>query len=51
MPKCEACAHYVKEWAPYIKRYVMTCELPKRNKRCEGNFINKEESNGDTDRN
>ena len=50
MPKCEACAHYVKEWAPYIKRYVMTCELPKRNKRCEGNFVNKED-NDDSNRN
>lgn len=40
---CEHCIHYQAEFAPYIRRMVMTCELPKRNPGCRGNYIPKEE--------
>ena len=40
---CETCIHYKPEFAPYIKRMVMTCELPKRNVGCVGNYIPKED--------
>ena len=40
---CEHCDHYKAEYAPFIKRMVMTCELPKRNTGCKGNYIKKEE--------
>lgn len=46
--RCETCKHYVSEYAPYIRRVVMTCELPKRNARCEGNYEFKEEDDGDS---
>ena len=39
---CEHCIHYVAQFAPYIKRNVMTCELEKRNPGCRGNYVNKE---------
>ncbi len=35
---CENCTHWVPEYAPYIKRMVMTCELPKRNIGCVGDY-------------
>ncbi len=41
--RCERCIHYQAEFAPYIKRDIMTCELPKRNPGCRGNYIPKEE--------
>lgn len=40
---CEHCVHYKAEYAPYIKRMIMTCELPKRNKSCKGNYERKKE--------
>lgn len=39
---CEYCIHYKPEYAPFIKRVVMTCELDKRNKFCIGNYKRKE---------
>ena len=44
--KCENCIHYVKEYAPFIKRMVMTCELSTRNFRCKDNFVRKEKDDG-----
>lgn len=40
--KCENCVHYRPEWAPYIKRNVMTCELPNHHYRCDGDYEPKE---------
>lgn len=40
---CEYCEHYKAEYAPFIGRMVMTCELPKRNVMCHGNYIRKKE--------
>lgn len=42
---CEHCKHYKAEYAPFIKRMVMTCELPKRNTGCKGNYEPKEDAN------
>ena len=39
---CDYCEHYKREYAPYIKRMVMTCELETRNKLCIGNYKRKE---------
>ena len=36
--KCETCSHWVSEYAPYIGKIVMTCDLPKRNPHCKGNY-------------
>lgn len=44
---CEYCEHYKAEYAPYIKRMVMTCELPKRNPMCHGNYIPKKKEDSD----
>lgn len=43
---CEYCEHYKAEYAPYIKRMVMTCELPKRNPYCVSNYKKKENKDG-----
>lgn len=44
---CNTCEHYKAEYAPYIKRMVMTCELPKRNPMCHGNYIPKKKEDKD----
>ncbi len=47
---CEYCAHYKAEYAPYIGRRVMTCELEKRNPMCHGNYKRREDGDGDNSR-
>lgn len=42
MPRCEFCEHWKPEWAPYIKKQVMACELSTRNPSCKGDFKEKE---------
>ena len=44
---CEYCEHYKAEYAPYIKRMVMTCELPERNPMCHGNYKHKKKEDKD----
>lgn len=45
---CEYCVHYKAEYAPYIGRRVMTCELETRNPMCHGNYKRREnEDDGD----
>lgn len=46
---CDYCVHYKAEYAPYIKRMVMTCELPSRNPMCHGNYERKRDNNNDND--
>ena len=48
--KCETCKHWVSEYAPYIKRVVMTCDLPSRNAHCKGDYEYeaKEEKDGNS---
>ena len=40
---CNTCEHYKAEYAPFIGRMVMTCELTKRNPMCHGNYKHKKE--------
>lgn len=44
---CNTCEHYKAEYAPFIGRMVMTCELPKRNPMCHGNYKHKKEDSDD----
>lgn len=44
MPRCELCDHWKPQWAPYIKKQIMDCELPTRNPSCKGDFKAKEGS-------
>lgn len=44
---CNTCEHYKAEYAPYIKRMVMTCELEKRNPMCHGNYKHKKEDSNE----
>ena len=46
---CEYCEHYKAEYAPYIKRMVMTCELEKRNPMCHGNYKPKKKEGEEDD--
>ena len=44
---CNTCEHYKTEYAPYIKRMVMTCELTKRNPMCHDNYKRKKEDSNE----
>lgn len=44
---CEYCEHYKPEYAPYIGRMIMTCELPTRNVMCHGNYKPKKKEDED----
>lgn len=46
---CEYCVHYKAEYAPYIGRRVMTCELETRNPMCHGNYKRREDEKNDND--